>query len=351
MRYVWALLLSCAVFSGFIILKPKLTNLYVKYYSMPEDIGFESAPEGYCLVRSEPISATQVESWKKEAKTEHSNVRYALFSLGVYYLYRQNNPGEGLQYFGRVQREYPSTCIAAAALFESGMASLMGTESEEGLRALELFCTKYPNSWRVSAALLYEATYYKNAGDKERAAALCDRIVMDHPTSPQNSRAQKLGVELYRALGKLQDSERLSLLVADATNSNVSKAEALAEWLDARAESVGPEEALKELSMYLPVVKGVEARKTILQAAINVAFDAKLDAKELELVTMLSEEGLIDAERPPILWRRYEIEARLGREGDAARTLNLLVSSYPASEESRRAEEKLNTILSAGIVH
>ncbi len=335
--FVCGLFAERAYFRAFDAVKTRFTDKSLTY---PTD--------AFCFIRNEPISGSQVDNWKTCAQLDTPDTPLAIYSLGMYYSYLREEPQEAISCFERVLREFPSTSISAGALFECGLARMNAGEEESGLSALELFVAKYPNSWRRPAALMYIALHHRDNGDSDRCCAILEQIFRESPSSPQSSRAASIACSLLRENGEYEHAARIALLEAGSRHSSVKSAQALSEWLVNRAKACGSKDALVEFDAYFCLIRGGEARRLVLQAAIETAFSGGLEATELRYIIAMLNEGLPHAKQPPILWRKYELEFALQKASDASATLTQLTSEFSDTPEGRRAGSELNRIMSAG---
>ena len=335
---------------AFVYGEPRVRHWFNAFSTRSSAELFTSPQDGYCYSRSERMTAGQVSQWKREVETESSQTRFALFSLGLYRSYVHGDYRGAVTFLERVQREYPSTSLAAAALFETGVALVHSGDGEQSLRAFELFCTRYPHSWRVPAALMYVSMYHQENGDIQRACDILEGIGRDYSFSQQSFRAIKMAMKLYEEQGLLDESARLSLLIAGRCRSSLKAAQALVRWAELKAVYIGGSATLKKLDLYIGLMKSQEARRLVLECALKIASKGGLDEYELTCIERLLEIGIQRSRQPVMLWRLYELESGLSKDVRARKTLNRLVRDFPDTREGSLAASEIGKVMAAGII-
>ncbi|MCA9473502.1 MAG: tol-pal system protein YbgF [Nitrospirales bacterium] len=93
--------------------------------------------------------------------------------------------------FSRFLKQYPTAVLTPQAYYYLGDSHYIRKEYDAATKALRHILTNYPESKYVSTALLKLGLVMKETGDKSQAKELWNRIIGEHPDSPEASLAKE----------------------------------------------------------------------------------------------------------------------------------------------------------------
>ncbi len=242
--------------------------------------------------------ATAERTYADAAALNPSAADYSLYQIAMMQGHQGRNK-EKIETIMRLEREFPSSPLIAAALIEKAMTRQALGDVAGAIAEYERVATHYPSTAQGRNSLLQLAIINANAGNEAQAVEFYRQVISRHPSSPEASLAVQDLKRIYGDAGRIEELNDFLMQTEgapqlDAVERNaIAAASLLRTARSGAAQSERLQAALKLLGSY-PDAEGAEEALSI---AAGIEFEQGQADKALAHYTRLEQSASTAAMR------------------------------------------------------